>query len=451
MENKIEILIHFAQAHETFRKPEIEALAELGGFQVQFTDYALNSPFALATIQDEHHAMQLSRAILVKGLYELWGSGTTYGEVHSNLKKRLPVLWKTGYSTNSFKFDVDCYQGKRSYAEQRELVNSFSYLNLMGPVRMKNPDLTFSILEEYDEDTPAPNRIFMGRLLTPGSRAAIDRYDVKKRHYIGNTTMDAELSLITANFAHASPGKLIYDPFAGTGSFLITSSHFGALSFGSDIDGRALRGKNGRSVLSNFEKYGLLPGFGDTFISDLTNTPMRECPGVNRRVFDAIICDPPYGVREGLKVLGTKDPEKGKVPIIRNGALRHLQPDYIPPKRPYSFTSMMSDILDFAAMHLVAGGRLCMWMPTANEDLSPLTLPQHPQMELKAVCVQTFNKWSRQLLTYSRCPIHPDDDEVITKLRQAREKYQAEKAQLTADELNDFRRKYFQGFKQPES
>jgi len=39
---QMEVLVHFAQAHETFRKPEIEAVAELGGFEIQFTEYSLN-------------------------------------------------------------------------------------------------------------------------------------------------------------------------------------------------------------------------------------------------------------------------------------------------------------------------------------------------------------------------------------------------------------------------
>jgi tRNA (guanine10-N2)-methyltransferase len=45
-----------------------------------------------------------------------------------------------------------------------------------------------------------------------------------------------------ANMALAAPGKLMYDPFAGTGSMLFTASHFGAYVVGSDLDGRHLRG-----------------------------------------------------------------------------------------------------------------------------------------------------------------------------------------------------------------
>jgi len=41
-----------------------------------------------------------------------------------------------------------------------------------------------------------------------------------------------------------APGKIIYDPFAGTGSLLYAVAHWGAYVFGSDIDGRQMRGKS---------------------------------------------------------------------------------------------------------------------------------------------------------------------------------------------------------------
>lgn len=41
-----------------------------------------------------------------------------------------------------------------------------------------------------------------------------------------------------ANQSLAAPGKLVYDPFAGTGSLLLVSAAFGAMTFGSDIDGK---------------------------------------------------------------------------------------------------------------------------------------------------------------------------------------------------------------------
>ena len=38
-------------------------------------------------------------------------------------------------------------------------------------------------------------------------------------------------------------GKIVYDPFAGTGSLLYTCAHWGSYVMGSDIDGRQMRGK----------------------------------------------------------------------------------------------------------------------------------------------------------------------------------------------------------------
>lgn len=220
----------------------------------------------------------------------------------------------------SFKFDIEVFNGKRSQSEQREIIEQFAYLGLDGPIQMKNPEMTFSVLEGYkSKHSKDPETLYFGRLLANGSRYLIDTYDLKKRHYIGTTSMDAELALITANFALSALGKMVYDPFVGTGSFAVSCSHFGALTLGSDIDGRQIRGKKGRSVLSNFQQYGLVSAYLDGFVSDLTNSPLRKT-----KFLDAIVCDPPYGVREGLKVLGSRDPEKWKEPVVRDGELRHL-------------------------------------------------------------------------------------------------------------------------------
>ena len=54
-------------------------------------------------------------------------------------------------------------------------------------------------------------------------------------------------------FSKALPGKLIIDPFTGTGSLLVTCSHFGAITMGGDVDPRVLRGKGNylKTVLSS--------------------------------------------------------------------------------------------------------------------------------------------------------------------------------------------------------
>ena len=252
---------------------------------------------------------------------------------------------------------------------------------------MKNPEQIFTIFEEYEYGNPnGPLRIFLGRFVGGSQRLVLNEYTLKKREYINTTSMDSELALLTANLSLAVEGKVFYDPFVGTGSFPIACSHFGARTLGSDIDGRMIRGRDGKDIRTNFRQYGLLDRYLDGFISDLTHSPLRR-----GRWLDGVIGDPPYGVREGLKVLGTKD-GSGKEAVYINGEAAHLQDKYIPPKKAYSFEAMLDDLLEFAVEMLVDGGRLSLWMPTANDEDVELGIPAHPCLELVSVCVQTFNK-----------------------------------------------------------
>lgn len=208
---------------------------------------------------------------------------------------------------------------------------------------MAGADEVFTIFEQYDDPVTrpfleptgnAPNkkasqtlqRIFFGRYVAKSGRDVVQTYDLKKRLYISTTSMDAELALVTANLALAGPGKLFFDPFTGTGGFPIAAAHFGAMCMGADIDGRAIRGKEKeKNVVGNFKQYGLSGRYLDGFISDLTNTPLRTHMDTDGRhgLLDGIVCDPPYGVREGLKVLGRKDGD-GSEPVWVNGGWAHL-------------------------------------------------------------------------------------------------------------------------------
>ncbi|KAK7511565.1 RNA methylase family protein [Phyllosticta citriasiana] len=438
----MEYLIRLVQVHESFRKAELEALATLAGLSpLEFVFYEENTPFCIIKLASSDEARALiRRSILSAGIYELWGQGSTYEELHADVKARTASKW-AAYKQTSFRFSVDAFQGKRSPSQQRELINSFRYMELEGVIDLKSPSLHLCIHEDWELGAAAPRRLFLGRWLADGDRRAIVTYDLKKRRYISTTSMDAELALVTANMALAAPGRLFFDPFVGTGSFSVAAAHFGATAMGSDIDGRSIRGKGkDRCVRANFVQYGTTGRLLDNFISDLTNTPLRIGAA---RWLDGIVCDPPYGVREGLKVLGRKD-GGGKEAVIIDGQLAHLRDGYVPPKRPYSFDVMLDDILDFAVRTLVDGGRLSMWMPTANDDDIDLPIPAHPALRLVSVCVQPFNKWSRRLLTYERRA----DGDVDPGVRW--EKRVDGGAGAAADELNAFRRKYFQGFKTPE-
>ncbi|KAL4773053.1 hypothetical protein BDW60DRAFT_216246 [Aspergillus nidulans var. acristatus] len=458
---RMEYLIRFAQTHETFRQPELQALANLHNIDLEILHYDQISPYCIVRLANEETArILISRSILAKDIFELWGHGTTYEALHADVRRRTQHLWEQ-YKQVSFKFNVESFAGKRSSAQKTEIIQSFSYLGFEGPISMKNAEEDFWVMEQYYDRThnptaaagmsqhPLPSKldsipvnIYLARKLAESSREIVNKYDLKKRRYISTTSMDAELSLITANMANAAPGKLFYDPFVGTGSFCVAAAHFGAITLGSDIDGRSFRGKEMHKwkmtgVQLNFQQYGISSKFGDCFTSDLTNTPL-----LSKQFLDGIVCDPPYGVREGLRVLGSRDTSRRKEELIIDGVPAHRRPGYIPPKKPYGFEAMMNDILNFAARTLVTGGRLCMWMPTSGEEEAELSVPMQENLEVLSISVQPFNNWSRRLITYRRLP-----EGVLSDVSSGRRKDDA--AGVSADDLNAFRRIYF--MKNPKS
>ncbi|KAH8731134.1 RNA methylase family protein [Phaeosphaeriaceae sp. PMI808] len=446
-------LIRLAQAHESFRKAELQALANLSGVELEFVKYAENSPYCLVNLPSVAAAKSIAgRSILTQGIYELWGEGSTYTTLHESVRAISKPRWLQ-YEQSSFRFAVEGYQGGKSAAEQRDIINSFSYLGFKGVPQMRNPDVAFRVFEHYDLDVPEPKYFYFGRLVAESHRNEMKKtYDLKKRHYISTTSMDAELTLLTANIAQVAPGKIFYDPFMGTGGFPIACAHFGGIAFGSDIDGRTIRGLGGSArrgqtgkmdVVGNFAQYGLASSYLGSFVSDLTNTPLRITPLDKEHAkgyLDGIVCDPPYGIREGLKVLGSRQE------LLEEERQSHEDqfkaPGYIPPKRPYSFTALLDDILSFAAATLVENGRLSMWMPTANDEDIELVIPGHAYLELESVCVQAFNKWSRRLLTYRRRKKEEIPEGVDAEMRKEYGKG------TRASDLNDFRRKYFEGFRE---
>ncbi|KAK5092300.1 hypothetical protein LTR70_005606 [Exophiala xenobiotica] len=483
-------LIRLSQSHETFRKPELESLASLLNITLSITDYRPSSPFCVIRFntrasRDELAKNFIAHSLLSKCLYEFYATGTTYDELHANIKALPPGTW-TRYKDASFRFSIDAFCGKRTMAQQREIVEGFGYLPLKGRIRLKRPDEEFVVFEEWAltpeehsllnrgagsqgtdgdpaidsganaADTDAPRRLFFGRYIADSRRDLITKHDLKKRPYISTTSMDAELALVTACLAKARPGALFLDPFTGTGGFMIAAAELGAIVLGADIDGRSFRGKGKgleKGVGANFRKYRLEGVFGDCVTADLTNSPFR-LPGKpekdSARWLDGITCDPPYGVREGLKVLGRRvhdsDSTNGRTlhdgPYFVDGVPSHTLPDFIAPKRPYSFNRMLDDIMDFAARTLVDGGRLAFWMPCANDADEEFPVPKHDMLGLKHSCIQVFNKWSRRLLVYERVAGDVAEDRVsgVGGLSVGGP------AGHKADELNHFRRMYFRGF-----
>ena len=383
-------LIYCSSGHPDFRKQELQSLAKLYNIQCSF-DHSLDSPFVIVSLQnDEQARLLVSRSILVKDIYQLLDQAKTLEDLTQKIKSH-PSYPFDEYKHSSFRFTFEAYNFRRSLEEQRTIINSFAHLGWLGKIDMKSPDHTFTFLEEA-------GRVFLARHIGTSVRSAIRTYDLKKRGYIGTTSMESEMSLVTANQVLAAPGKLIYDPFVGTGSFLLTSSGFGATTLGSDIDGRQLRGKKG-SIMTNFQDHDL------SLLLDCLVFDVKHAPWHTNFKVDGIVTDPPYGVRAGAKTLGRPPSNKlfGRTEpsLTPNGTFVHLRENYVPPKKPYELDDLADDLLDYAATYLVMHGRLVFWLPTHNEDLE-VPLPGRSDMTFVSSSTQSFGRWSRRLLTYEK-------------------------------------------------
>lgn len=442
----------------------------------------------------------------------------------------------------SWKAHVFSYSYTISDKRKIDIIQSFSYMDLKGRIQLKNPSMRWGVMEEFiaqelwpghlrDEHNNYPGagkdsekvegrdelgdkdprlvQIFLGRRIdvragplhsdtTPPAaprkssdptqegqtglaRDLIEKLNLKKRVYIGNTSMESEMSLLMANMALAGPGKVIYDPFAGTGSMLYASAVFGAMALGSDIDGRPMRGKENigdsnseTGIVKSATQYGVRDHILDTVVFDMTQHPWRRDllfpisevaargqrgPNAGERpkgFVDGMVADPPYGVRAGAKRLGKRDPEKQRTKPYwmpdglgpGQGCWSHERSDYIPPTRPYHLEDLVDDLLDYAYSLLSDGGRLVFWLPSmidpeeeeeenegdtggntkssaAIEKSVSIDLPQHRRkagqgrMRMIHYSLQDFGRWGRWLITMEKVsPENDVDDEGLRELEE---------------------------------
>lgn len=75
----------------------------------------------------------------------------------------------------SFKFQIESYRKKLAPSEQRDIVESFSFLAFSGPIRMKNPDNRFDVLLSHDSGSVL-RKVFFGRYVSDARRSKIGQH-----------------------------------------------------------------------------------------------------------------------------------------------------------------------------------------------------------------------------------------------------------------------------------
>ncbi|XP_053212834.1 tRNA (guanine(10)-N2)-methyltransferase homolog [Panonychus citri] len=405
-------LIWFCQESPAFRLAEIKALLTLFNCNVKLSDTPKENPFLIVksdTVEEEEKLIKAaSRAVCVRSLFHLWSHSSNREDLISQLKQCDLIRKKefTG-ADRSFKITVQTYGKKITSQLKVDKIEQLSFLPFEGPINLTEPDNHFYLIEYFgllsNSAPKEPYDIFFGRFLTNGDNRFSHDVSLKKRKFISNTSMVPWLTAVMANLGFVKDGDIVYDPFVGSGSLLVAAAKYGAFTIGSDIDYKLLHGERkpsrryatkrdpDESVYANFQQYGLTSNYLDVFVADASRSPFRPFE------VDAIITDPPYGIRENSRKIGTdKYDETYKVPE------EYLNCHY-PSKVLYPFEDIMRDLFRLALKNLRIGGRLVFWIPRITDYQMEDSLPNHPSFRLVDCCNQDmkFNV-SRVLVSYEK-------------------------------------------------
>ena len=451
-----ELVAHLALSWLGFRIAELRASAESAGVSLDIDgeseaalEHRADSVLLRVRLLDEASALRLAeRSVLTKSFVDVWASANTWDELKASLlayPRDLAAPYLAEGTT--FKVVVTSFGKKLTDAERMEYIRALEpLLPWKGKVSLKAAQHTFVVfVDSADGSTIPPSgrrpaatdhagakdggggerrpRFHFGRMVAEGRRDLVGKYDLKKRNYIGTTSLDAELSLLMANLARVRRNDLVYDPYCGTAGTLVAAGAFGARVLGCDLHLATIRGelrtRSGPSKLKQakvqgipetFAQYGLPPpidrlhgdsgarlaflrgcgassGGGDGQSAEPSGPSVLH-PPARGGLFDAIITDPPYGIRE-------RSSEVVDERLISRELPAELMEGHVARTAIAALEQLLGDLFAFSARSLVPGGRLVFLLPT-TEPFTASLLPAHPGLELETACEQLMAaRWSR--------------------------------------------------------
>jgi tRNA G10 N-methylase Trm11 len=301
-------------------------------------------------------------------------------------KWKLKMVSSKHNPTHTF-WIIDYLQSKTSH-QKSDTISNIKYQSDMN--KLQSDVHCSSVCQCSEEDCATElrnaNFICFCRQLTFTSRREVIN-TLKQQPFLGPTSTDPEIALIMANQTLVNEFSFVFDPFVGTGTLL---SACGLLCqktpflFGCDVDEKLLIGHGEQQRTStNFTYFSLMSS--ELLLADSMSLCFRE----PQHFFDAIICDPPFGLRTHLKQ-------------------QQNVSDIIDVK-----TVIWKLLLQSAAL-LKLHGRLVFLCPSSfgNE----IEIPQHPSFELLSVFPINLRKqWSRLLFVLKKTS-HLKETEMKPKL-----------------------------------
>ena len=293
------------------------------------------------SLAPEQFARIAHACVTCKGVYQVLGEGTTFQECIDSVER-----WSDGQilatieGTWSMQIEFLGRNRRLHPTERRERIEAFRHvLGVLSQrtVDVENPDHELLLLEdcrklegEHDPNSTLPTQYYWLLLRVPTTKddsaesatAMVQRSDVRKRAFIDTTTMSADRALLMCNLGLVTKHSRLLDPFCGSGGLLVAGALLGARCVGGDIDAslaiqqsktiafpksphRPLRGVEDVSIMDSFRELGLAEP--SIFAGmDIQSSDTIEQYQTQHTPYDAIVTDPPYGIRETMSSMDNR-------------------------------------------------------------------------------------------------------------------------------------------------
>lgn len=384
-------LFHVPLQNKTFLYSELLASARYFNIDLKFEDSHLkigdevNSPFFACILPCDEDAISIAkRSPAVQSVYHLLADGETFDEFNQRCKE---AASQHHINDGTFAVRVETCSKKISNENRIQYIHDIvENLNITSKVDLKNPEKTVVLFLNYEErGRDLPLHIYVGIFMCDGNSKFVSNFPLNKRKFINTTSMDPSIALLSASQGLCGPGKIAYDPFCGSGSLLVACASLGSHVIGSDYDLSSMYKNENDWVGLNFDQYGLKNRFIDLFRCDFLTDVTRF-----NRSLDAIVTDPPYGIRE-------KCVAKNK---ISKKSSNNDENDDTPPS---PLLPLLLRLYGFAACALKLGGRLVFWLPCAYNLEAEKELPKQKSLKLVSNSRQTLSsRYCRHLITYEK-------------------------------------------------
>lgn len=398
-------LFHVPLQNKTFLYSELLASARYLNVDLKFEDPNLRigeesiSPFFACILPCDEDATALAkRSPAVQSVYHLLADGENFDEFYQNCNK---IASQHDINNGSFAVRVETCNKKITDELRKKYIHELvENLHITSKVDLKNPDKTVVLFLNYEErGKDLPLHIHAGIFMCDGNSKFVSKFPLNKRKFINTTSMEPSIALLSASQGLCGPGKITYDPFCGSCSILVACASLGSHVIGSDFDLSSMFKKDDDWVGSNFEQYGLK----DKFIGILRSDILKDVIRFNRSI-DAIVTDPPYGIREkcvSKKKKKSKKPSENPDEDNDNIKDDDTNSDDDTPTSP--LLPLLLRLYEFAARALKLGGRLVFWLPCAYNLEAETELPKQKSLKLVSNSRQTLSaRYCRHLITYEK-------------------------------------------------